>query len=215
MENKQNFMGIIIPVVIAVILLTVLPIINSMNIECPTCEECPPCDDITNYNIGDINVNPNFSSGNYIADKGSYDYIDIVTIIKDSNLIADNIKSGVTIFGITGTYEGEVSYTVTLSAEHGGYDGVSSIYIKVDEAPTSNSDYNAMTSGGSKTISYKSGSSASTFEGIKKVYIWGTEYSSYQIDSGNEIEVSYDWTNPTEIILTNNIAILLLTMEDD
>ena len=107
MENKQNFMGIIIPVVIAVILLTVLPIINSMNIECPPCEECP------SYDIGQLNINPDFSSGNYIVDKGSYDYIDSATIIKDDNLIPENIKKDVNIFGVVGTYE---------SGSSGGYD---------------------------------------------------------------------------------------------
>ena len=99
MENKNNFMGIIIPVVIAVILLTVLPIINNIKVECPPCEECP------SYNIGNIEVNPDFSSGNYIVDKGSYDYLDSVTIIKDDNLIPENIKKDVNIFGVVGTYE--------------------------------------------------------------------------------------------------------------
>ena len=92
MENKNNFMGIIIPVVIAVILLTVLPIINSINSDCPPCEECP------SYNIGNVEVNPNFSSGNYTVDKGSYDYLDSVTIIKDNNLIPKNIKKVKRIF---------------------------------------------------------------------------------------------------------------------
>ena len=99
MENKQNFAGIIIPVIVAVILLTVLPIINSMNVECPPCEECP------SYNIGNVEVNPDFSSGDYTVDKGSYDYLDSVTIIKDDNLIPENIKKDVNIFGVVGTYE--------------------------------------------------------------------------------------------------------------
>ena len=99
MENKNNFMGIVITVVVAVILLTVLPIVNSINAECPPCEEIP------SYNIGNLEVNPNFSSGDYIVDKGSYDYIDSVTIIKDENLIPENIKKDVNIFGVVGTYE--------------------------------------------------------------------------------------------------------------
>ncbi len=101
MENKNNFAGIIIPVIVAVILLTVLPIINSINPDCPPCEECPI------YNIGNMEVNPDFSSGNYTVDKGSYDYLDNVTIIKDDNLIAENIKNGIDIFGVEGTYEEE------------------------------------------------------------------------------------------------------------
>ena len=93
MENKNNFAGIIIPVIISVILLTVLPIINSINSDCPS------------YNIGNVEVNPDFSSGDYIVDKGSYDYIDSATIIKDENLIPENIKKDVNIFGVVGTYE--------------------------------------------------------------------------------------------------------------
>ena len=116
MENKNNFTGIIITVIIAVILLTVLPIINSMNVECPPCEECP------SYNIGNVEVNPDFSSGDYIVDKGSYDYIDSATIIKDVDLIPENIKKDVNIYGVVGTYEGSASggYDLELSAKFGG-----------------------------------------------------------------------------------------------
>ncbi len=101
MENKHNFTGIIIPVIVAVILLTVLPIVNSINVECPPCEECP------SYDIGQLNINPDFSSGNYIVDKNDYDYLDNVTIIKDNNLIPENIKKDVNIYGIVGTLEGD------------------------------------------------------------------------------------------------------------
>ena len=117
MENKNSFAGIIIPVIIAVILLTVLPIVNSMNVECPPCEECP------SYDIGQLNINPDFSSGNYIVDKGSYDYIDSATIIKDENLIPENIKKDVNIFGIVGTYEGDGlsgGYNVSVIKSGGG-----------------------------------------------------------------------------------------------
>ena len=123
MENKNNFTGIIIPVIVAVILLTVLPIVNSMNVECPPCEECP------SYNIGNVEINPNFSSGDYIVDKGDYDYLDSVTIIKDENLISENIKKGVTVHGITGTLEsGESSggYDLKLECEYGSI----GVYVK-------------------------------------------------------------------------------------
>ena len=92
MENKHNFMGIIISVIVAVILLTVIPILTNMSTDC-------------SHNIGQLNINPDFSSGDYFVDKGSYDYIDSATIIKDENLIPENIKKDVTIFGITGTLE--------------------------------------------------------------------------------------------------------------
>ena len=118
MENKNNFTGIIIPIIVAVILLTVLPIINSMNVECPPCEEIP------SYNIGNIDVNPDFSSGDYIVDKGSYDYIDSATIIKDSNLIPENIKKDVNIFGVVGTLESGDGggYDLEIQGENGGID---------------------------------------------------------------------------------------------
>lgn len=114
METKNNFTGIIIPVVIAVILLTVLPILVNMT------PDCPPCEQIPSYNVGNIEVNPNFSSGNYIVDKGSYDYLDNVTIIKDDNLIPENIKKDVNIFGVVGTLEsggGGSGITVTITKD--------------------------------------------------------------------------------------------------
>ena len=112
MENKHNFMGIIIPVIVAVILLTVIPILTNMSTDC-------------SHNIGQLNINPDFSSGDYFVDKGSYDYIDSATIIKDENLIPENIKKDVTIFGITGTLEsgggasldriGMISFSIDVS----------------------------------------------------------------------------------------------------
>ena len=52
-------------------------------------------------------VTPDFSSGNVnvTADSG-YDALSQVTVQKDSNLIAENIKKDVTVHGITGSYEG-------------------------------------------------------------------------------------------------------------
>ena len=50
-------------------------------------------------------ITPDFSSGNVVVTPTSGKVMTEVTINKDSNLIADNIKSGVTIFGITGTLE--------------------------------------------------------------------------------------------------------------
>jgi len=130
MENKNNFTGIIIPVVVAVILLTVLPIINSINGECPPCEECP------SYNIGNIEVNPNFASGNYIVDKGSYDYIDSATIIKDVDLIPENIKKDVNIFGVVGTYEetggsSTYEYVLPVIGDYDYYDEYDNIHLTI------------------------------------------------------------------------------------
>ena len=130
MENKNNFTGIIIPVIVAVILLTVLPIINSINGECSPCEECPI------YNIGNMEVNPDFSSGDYNVDKGSYDYLDSVTIIKDDNLTPENIKKDVEIFGIVGTYEedgggGTYEYVLPVTGDYELHDYPDDLHLTI------------------------------------------------------------------------------------
>lgn len=52
-------------------------------------------------------VTPDLSQGNNIVTPDSgYDGIKQVTIIKDNNLIPENIKSGVEVFGINGSYNG-------------------------------------------------------------------------------------------------------------
>jgi hypothetical protein len=47
-------------------------------------------------------VTPNFSSGNVVVTPTTGKVLSQVTINKDANLIEDNIKSGVTIFGQAG-----------------------------------------------------------------------------------------------------------------
>jgi hypothetical protein len=48
-------------------------------------------------------VTPNFSSGNEVVTPTSGKVLSQVTINKDSNLVASNIKKDVTVHGITGT----------------------------------------------------------------------------------------------------------------
>ena len=57
-------------------------------------------------NLQSKTVTPDFSSGNVQvqADSG-YDGLSDVTIVKDSDLVASNIKKNVEIFGVTGSYE--------------------------------------------------------------------------------------------------------------
>jgi uncharacterized repeat protein (TIGR02543 family) len=50
-------------------------------------------------------VTPNFSSGNVVVTPTSGKVMTQVTINKDSNLIADNIKKDITVHGITGTLQ--------------------------------------------------------------------------------------------------------------
>lgn len=52
-------------------------------------------------------IEPNFSNGDVVvsADSG-YDALSQVTIEKDSDLVSSNIKNGVTVHGITGSYTG-------------------------------------------------------------------------------------------------------------
>lgn len=52
-------------------------------------------------------VTPSASSQNITPDSGKF--LSSVTVNGDSNLVADNIKSGVSIFGVSGSYEGSGS----------------------------------------------------------------------------------------------------------
>ena len=66
--------------------------------------------------IQDKTIDPNFTSKDTIVvtKDANYDYLDQVSINKDTDLVADNIKKDVNIFGITGTYEGGGTATPTL-----------------------------------------------------------------------------------------------------
>ena len=58
-------------------------------------------------NNGELNYTPSSSSQTIPAG-----YTSGGTVLGDSNLSSENIKSGVTIFGVTGTYKGEVTQVV-------------------------------------------------------------------------------------------------------
>jgi len=109
MENKHNFTGIIIPVIVAVILLTVLPIINSINSECPPCEDIPTLYTPTiSINDDTLTITPNSNNGAFVT--GYKIYVDEVlldTITSTTYDLSEELTE-------VGTYEIYVTAYATL-----------------------------------------------------------------------------------------------------
>ena len=83
-------------------------------------------------------VSPSTSVQTVTPDTG-YDGLSQVTVKGDANLKAENIKSGVSIFGVAGSYEGSSSgggvniKTTTVSIEGDSVDYVQLKYVKLTE----------------------------------------------------------------------------------
>lgn len=143
--------------------------------------------------------------------------------LSDSNLVASNIKKDVSIFGVTGTYEGSGTsityeeydgtfegnaeivvesqgYTVTLEAYPYSYTIIRTTKVKFNEAPTSNSDYDLS----SDTIS------SIVETNVTKVYIWG---HGYRINGGTTVYINEDYySNSTMIEISDDCTITLFTL---
>ena len=109
MENKNNFTGIIIPVIISVILLTVLPIINSINVECPPCENIPTLYTPTiSINDDTLTITPNSSNGAFV--NGYKIYVDNILLDTTTSTTYDLSEELTEV----GTYEIYVTAYATL-----------------------------------------------------------------------------------------------------
>ena len=67
--------------------------------------------------LEDKSVEPDFSDGDVTVEPSEgYDGLSSVTITKDSDLVAENIKKDVEVFGVTGTFEGDGQASEDLKA---------------------------------------------------------------------------------------------------
>lgn len=61
--------------------------------------------------LDNVSASPNFSKGNFVIDAGQGNTMRTATVIKPDMLKPENIKLGVTIAGVIGTYDGGASVT--------------------------------------------------------------------------------------------------------
>ena len=68
------------------------------------------------YTLQSKTVAADFSAGSMnIAPDSGYNYLSNVTVSKPSSLVASNIKEGISVAGITGTYKGTFAGTATIT----------------------------------------------------------------------------------------------------
>lgn len=125
-------------------------------------------------------VDLDMSSGNQTVSSTSGKFMTSVTVNKPSTLIPDNIKSGVTIGGVTGTYEGSAGYNITAT---NNADGSQDLAITDTSSGSS--------SGGSEPTYYVNiynySSSAAVIVSIPSIDEIGTDY---ELDSAAEYTTS-------------------------
>ena len=130
-------------------------------------------------------VTPSASTQTVKPDSG-YDGLSQVTVNGNSNLVAGNIKSGVSIFGVTGTYTGSGSST-------SGNNNVEA-YLVTSTSPTVNFK---TTSGTIKIWGYGTMSSSSG---------WGGSSTSLIAFDGNKYYKSVSYGSPTSTSLSLSVS---------
>jgi uncharacterized repeat protein (TIGR02543 family) len=114
-------------------------------------------------------VTPDFSSGNVVVTPTSGKVMTQVTINKDSNLIADNIKKDITVHGITGTLQqAKEEQTKTVSPTTSSQDVLPDANkvlskVTVNAIPTETKSQQPNLASGNQTINATSGKFMTSF----------------------------------------------------
>ncbi len=142
------------------------------------------------------------------------------TIKGDANLLAENIKQGVVIFGVTGTYAPAptpTGHTVTFSVYNGEKDQYGHAYFKFDAAPSGAEDYDFRVHGGYDGASpdvYGSivpgGYEHAVEDGAQysgtadALYYWGDSSAYVDVDGASVSPGT--WQSPTVIPVSANMS---------
>lgn len=160
--------------------------------------------------------NQTISSGVYL--------IGAQTIKGDSNLVSSNIKSGVSIFGVSGSYEGSSSTKVFSGTADSTSSSTLSISLPEDVSNLTLSMFaisrrKADAEVGDGILSYSSfpEGAACGFGGLYSNYeyaAFGSQYMSTQC-SGNVLEITTSRTNPDLQFCTNVMYNYLVVFENN